>query len=144
MCVAQAVSAARVKADRDAMKSALLLFAHGARDPQWAAPLRRIQNDLVNRSPGLTVELAFLELMSPGLEEALDRLSASGHARIVLAPLFMAQGGHLKHDLPRLLDRVREHNPRLNVELLPPIGEVDSILDAISEWLVDAVRSGSR
>jgi len=126
------------------MKSALLLFAHGARDPQWAAPFRRIQNDLVKRSPGLTVELAFLELMSPSLEEALDRLSASGHERIVIAPLFMAQGGHLKQDLPRLLDRVRERNPRLSVELLPPIGEVDPVLDAISDWLVDAVRTGSR
>ena len=25
------------------MSSALILFAHGARDPEWAAPLRRVQ-----------------------------------------------------------------------------------------------------
>jgi sirohydrochlorin cobaltochelatase len=125
------------------MKPALLLFAHGARDAQWAAPFRRIHNDLVKRCPGLTVELAFLELMSPNLEEALNGLSASGHERIVIAPLFMAQGGHLKQDLPRLLDQLRERNPRLSLELLPPIGEVDSILDAITDWLIGAVRAAS-
>ena len=91
--------------------SALVLFAHGARDPEWSAPLRNIERRVASRRPDLTVELAFLELMAPALEEVLERLAAAGHARITIAPLFMAQGGHLKQDLPRLLDQVRQHHP---------------------------------
>lgn len=121
------------------MNPALVLFAHGARDPGWAAPLRTIQSKVAARCPGVTVELAFLELMSPGLEDVLARLASGGHARIVIAPLFMAPGGHLRQDLPRLLDAQRARYPGLALELLPAIGEADAVLDAISEWLSNKV-----
>ena len=85
------------------MTSALVLFAHGARDPDWRIPFQRIQQRVSARCPGVTVELAFLELMPPALDEVLERLVATGHSKITIAPLFMAQGGHLKQDLPRLL-----------------------------------------
>jgi sirohydrochlorin cobaltochelatase len=50
----------------------------------------------------------------------------------------MAQGGHLKNDLPKILDALRTEHPETKIELLPAIGEVASILDAIADWLVGA------
>jgi len=120
--------------------SALVLFAHGARDPEWSLPFRNIQCNVADRCPGLTVELAFLELMQPALGEVLERLAATGHARITIAPLFMAQGGHLKQDLPQLLDEIRRRHPAVVLDLLPPVGEAEPVLDAIGDWLVNAVR----
>ena len=120
--------------------SALVLFAHGARDPEWSVPLRAIERRVASRRPDLTVALAFLELMAPALEEVLERLAAAGHTRITIAPLFMAQGGHLKQDLPRLLDQVRQHHPAVVLDLLPPVGEAEPVLDAIGSWLVNAVQ----
>jgi sirohydrochlorin cobaltochelatase len=117
---------------------AIILFAHGARDPQWALPFTKIQRCVESRLPDTAVELAFLELMDPPLSVAVERLVAGGHARIVIAPLFMAQGGHLKHDLPKIVDALRARHPGVSVSLLPPIGEVDAILEAISAWLVSA------
>jgi sirohydrochlorin cobaltochelatase len=121
--------------------SALVLFAHGARDPGWAAPFRDIQERVRNRQPGLAVEVAFLEIMQPDLRQAVTTLVNAGQRHIVIAPLFMAQGGHLKQDLPRLVDEVRGQHPGLVLELLPPVGEVENILEAISAWLVSAVTS---
>ena len=121
--------------------SALVLFAHGARDPEWSAPFRNIQRRIAGRCPGLSVELAFLELMPPALGEVLERLAAAGHARITIAPLFMAQGGHLKQDLPKLLDEVRQRHPAVVLDLLPPVGEAEPVLEAIGDWLVNAVQS---
>ena len=120
--------------------SALVLFAHGARDPEWSLPFRNIQRNVADRCPALTVELAFLELTQPALGEVLERLAATGHARITIAPLFMAQGGHLKQDLPQLLDEIRRRHPAVVLDLLPPVGEAEPILDAIGDWLVNAVR----
>ena len=122
------------------MTSALVLFAHGARDPEWAIPFRKIRQRVSARCPALTVELAFLELMPPALDEVLERLAAAGHAKITIAPLFMAQGGHLKQDLPRLLDALRARYPQLVLDLLPAIGEVDPMLEAISDWLCSAIE----
>jgi len=118
--------------------SALILFAHGARDPEWAAPFRKIQRNVAMRRPGLTVELAFLEIMPPALPDAVGKLAGAGHDAITVAPLFMAQGGHLKQDLPQLLDGLRRRFPAVTLTLLPAIGDVDVILDAIGDWLVNS------
>ena len=122
----------------DATKSALVLFAHGARDAQWSEPFRAMQKAVAGRRPDLTVDLAFLEIMEPGLTACVARLASEGHARIVIAPLFLAQGGHLKKDLPRLLKDLGAKHPGADISVLPPIGEVTELLDAISEWLVNS------
>jgi sirohydrochlorin cobaltochelatase len=121
-----------------AKKSALVLFAHGARDAQWSEPFRAMQKAVAGRRPDLTVQLAFLEIMEPALGECVARLAGEGHARIVIAPLFLAQGGHLKKDLPRLLKELGAKHPSAEISVLPPIGEVTELLDAISEWLVSS------
>lgn len=115
--------------------AALVLFAHGSRDPQWAAPFRSIQGKVAAQNPGLAVELAFLEMMEPDLLTAIGRLAAEGKSRITLAPLFMAQGAHLKHDLKRLLEEAREHLPGVEIVLLPAAGEAQPVLDAVTQWV---------
>ncbi len=122
-----------------AQPPALVLFAHGARDPQWAEPFRRIQAAIRARRAGCVVELAFLELMQPVLADAIAGLVAAGHRHITVAPLFMAQGGHLRNDLPRLLDTIRAAHPGVVLTVLPAVGDVDAILDAIADWLVGAL-----
>lgn len=121
------------------MKSALVLFAHGARDALWSEPFRALQRAVSNRRPDLTVELAFLELMEPALGDCVARLAGSGYTRIIIAPLFLAQGGHLKKDLPRLLKELCTKHPGADITVLPPIGEVTELLDAMAEWLVNSV-----
>ena len=123
-------------------KTAIVLFAHGARDPDWALPFRKIQRALETRGAGTPVELAFLELMPPSLNEAVARLAARGSERITLVPLFMAQGGHLKHDLPLLLDRVRAENPGVSLRVTPAIGDVDQLLAVIADWIAAEHAAG--
>lgn len=122
-----------------AKKSALVLFAHGARDSQWAEPFRALRKAVSARRPDLTVELAFLEIMEPALGDCVARLASAGHQHIVIAPLFLAQGAHLKKDLPRLLKDMSARYPGANFSMLRPIGEVTELLNAIAEWLVGSV-----
>ena len=119
-------------------KSALILFAHGAREPAWAEPFKAVRDRVAAARPDLAVELAFLEVMSPALGDCVDRLVAAGHERVTVAPLFLAMGGHLKQDLPRLVQEIRGRHGRLEISLLPPIGETPALLDAIAAWLVNA------
>jgi sirohydrochlorin cobaltochelatase len=119
---------------------AIVLFAHGARDPAWATPFRRIAERIRAASPDVRVELAFLELTAPALPEATDRLAADGITRITLVPLFLAQGGHLKQDLPRLLGEVRQRHPQLRIEVTDAIGDVPALTDAIADWALSRHR----
>ena len=120
-------------------RSALVLFAHGARDPEWAGPFRAIADRVAADRGDLSVKLAFLEFQGPALPEAIAELVAAGHRSIHVAPLFMAQGGHLKNDVPKLLAEIRGRHPGLAIDLLPAIGDVPELREAIAGWLTGSV-----
>ena len=95
------------------MTTAIILFAHGARDPEWANPLRRIQAVVRERMAEVPVELAFLEFIAPSLPESTAQLVARGARKIVVLPMFIAQGGHLKREVPEMLDGLRSTYPEV-------------------------------
>ena len=115
---------------------AIILFAHGARDPDWALPFGIIQAQLQAARPGMHVALAFQDFMMPTLDVAVAQAAAQGAKHIVLVPLFMAQGGHLKQDLPLLVGRIRQQHPQLDLRVTPAIGDAPEILQAISDWVL--------
>jgi sirohydrochlorin cobaltochelatase len=116
------------------MADAVILFAHGARESEWAEPLQKIQQMVERTLPEKAVVLAFLEIMQPSLSEAVATVSQQGAKDIRIVPLFLAQGGHLKHDLPRLVDKIRRQHPHLSISVSKAIGEVDSLLENIARW----------
>jgi sirohydrochlorin cobaltochelatase len=117
-------------------RSAIILFAHGARDPQWAQPFQRIQALVSGALPGTLVELAFLERMTPDLSEAVARVVRAGAARVTLVPLFLGAGGHVKEDLAALVHDLQQQNPALALQVTSPIGEDDELVSAIAQWVV--------
>lgn len=117
------------------MSQAIVLFAHGARDPAWAGPVRELAARVAARRPDALVEAAFLELLEPTLPDAVARLAARGARRVVVFPLFMAPGGHLRRDVPALLDAIRAAHPGIDVELAPPLGAAPEVLEAIARWV---------
>jgi sirohydrochlorin cobaltochelatase len=119
--------------------TALILFAHGARDPRWAEPLTRLAEVVHAQRPTVVVEPAFLELMQPDLPTVLDRLASDGHVRINLLPVFWSAGGHVIRDLPALMEASRLRNPGLNVAVLPVLSELPGVLDAVARAAWPAV-----
>lgn len=115
-----------------AMSVALVLFAHGARDPQWADPLRRIQRAILAAMPDARVEIAFLEFMTPTLPDCVSALASQGVARVEVLPMFIAQGGHLKRDLPEMLAALRQRFPGIELALSPAVGESESVIAAMA------------
>jgi len=51
-------------------KNGVLMFAHGARDPRWAAPFEQIVARVRTARPEQPVRVAFLELMQPDIRTA--------------------------------------------------------------------------
>ena len=114
----------------------LVLFAHGARDPEWARPFEAIRDRVRAQRPEYPIALAYLEIMAPRLDEAIDAVVAEGASSITVFPLFMAQGGHLRHDLPRMLEPIRARHAHIPIGLEAAIGEVPELLEAIAGWIL--------
>ncbi len=115
----------------------LILFAHGARDERWREPFDQLLEQ-VRRGHDGPVELAFLELMQPDLATAASMLATTGVSRIVVVPLFLGTGGHLRRDLPRLLEQARQV-AGVEIAAVPAAGEQGDVLDAIAGY---CLRSG--
>jgi sirohydrochlorin cobaltochelatase len=117
------------------MSEAIVLFAHGSRDPEWAAPFRALKSLVEARQPGTRVELAFLERMAPTLDEAIDAVAAGGARRVLVVPLFLAPGGHTKRDVPALVEAARARHPALAIRATSSIGEEPGVLAALADWI---------
>jgi sirohydrochlorin cobaltochelatase len=114
------------------MTTALILFAHGARDPEWAGPMRRVQAAIRQQLPAVPVELAFLEFMAPNLADCAAALIAGGARKIVVLPMFIARGGHLKKEVPLMLDALRVAHAGVEFELAGAIGEHETVVRAMA------------
>ena len=114
-------------------KSSLILFAHGSRDPKWAEPFKAIQLLIRAQAPDLRVELAFLELMQPGIQECLSNLVKQGVKRVSIVPIFLAAGRHLREDLPALIAPIQQQFRDLVIDVSAPIGEIPEFQAAIAK-----------
>jgi sirohydrochlorin cobaltochelatase len=110
----------------------LILFAHGARDPRWAAPFEAVARQIAMQQPNVQMRLAYLELMSPSLQDAGAQLSAAGCTRVDVLPMFLGTGGHLRKDLPPMMDRLRQSHPAVRWRLHEAIGEQPSVREAMA------------
>ena len=110
----------------------LLLFAHGARDPAWAKPFEAVAARLRAVRPQTPVVLSYLEFMSPGIGDAAEQLVRDGCTRVHVMPLLLGTGGHVRRDIPPLLDSLRErHGAAVDWVLHAPLGEHEAVLQAM-------------
>lgn len=117
-------------------QKALVLFAHGARDPRWAQPFQKLQGIAQSSLPDAVVELAFLELMEPRLPAVVAQLVERGCTEITVVPVFLGQGGHVLRDLPPMMESLRTEYPSLSLRVSDAVGESPAVLDAIAAYCV--------
>ena len=121
------------------MKMGILLFCHGARDPNWARPFEAVLEQVRERAPDVSVSLAFLEFMTPGLLQAGLELAELGCAQIQVVPLFLGTGGHVRKDLPVLIDQLRQARPDVLWGLRPSIGESAGVIAAMADTALHGI-----
>jgi sirohydrochlorin cobaltochelatase len=119
----------------------IVLFAHGARDARWAEPFERLAAKLrALASPETHVTLAFLELMTPDLPSAVARQVSDGCTTVTVVPVFFGQGGHVRRDLPQVIDACRAAHPGVEIRSAQPVGEDDAVLDALAQYCLLQLR----
>ncbi|UNS99569.1 sirohydrochlorin chelatase [Streptomyces tubbatahanensis] len=82
---------------------ALLLIAHGSRDPRHAATVAALTARVRRRAPGLRVAVGYLDFDTPSVGTALRSLHAAGARQVVAVPLLLTRAFHAKTDIPGVL-----------------------------------------
>ncbi len=114
-------------------KTAYVLIAHGAREASWAMPLESVRTRIAASRPDVRLELSFMELMAPDLASCVEKLVLEGYQRIRIVPLFLARGGHLMHDIPELVDALRQRHTDIRIDILDPVGEAPAVQQAMAD-----------
>lgn len=105
------------------MKPAIILFAHGSRDPLWRLPIEAVAAEIQALDGQVPVACAYLELCEPSLPEAAAAFIAAGARHVRVFPLFLGVGKHAREDLPLIMQEIHARHPDVQLELLPTAGE---------------------
>ncbi|MFD5427437.1 sirohydrochlorin chelatase [Streptomyces sp. NPDC127084] len=112
----------------------LLAVAHGSRDPRAVGTVRRLLDRVRELRPGLDVRLGHIELDVPLLPDTLAGLVAEGRNDVVLVPLLLGRGYHVRRDIPAAAAAF----PGLNARFAPPLGPHPLLVEALYARLVEA------
>ncbi|TDT41159.1 sirohydrochlorin ferrochelatase [Streptomyces sp. BK208] len=109
---------------------ALVVVAHGSRDPRALSTVRALLDRVRTLRPALPVHLGHIELNEPLLP---DTLSALGTGEAVLVPLLLSRGHHVKRDIP---ETAAAFPARTRVAA--PLGPHPLLVDALHARLTEA------
>ncbi|GGV60634.1 MULTISPECIES: sirohydrochlorin chelatase [Streptomyces] len=109
---------------------ALVLVAHGSRDPRAVGTVRALLDRVRELRPGLPVHLGHIELNEPLLPDTLARLTGTD---VVLVPLLFGPGHHVKRDIPRMAAAARAH-----ARVAAPLGPHPLLVEALHDRLTEA------
>lgn len=121
-------------------KRGVILLAHGARDPRWAAPFEAIRARIEALAPGTPVSLAFLEFMTPDLQGAARALVERGCEAVTVVPAFLGGSGHVRRDVPVLVELIEREHPGLSVAVATALGEEGDVQEAMARAALAAAR----
>ena len=115
------------------MPTAIILFAHGSRDPQWHQPIAAVARAIAERAPDTSVRCAYLELSEPDLPRAVQELVDLGVDAVRVFPLFLGMGKHAREDLPELMQALRAAHPAVRFDLLPAAGQSPALTALLAQ-----------
>lgn len=81
----------------------LLAVAHGTNDPRGLATLDALLERVRFLRPGVETSLSFVSVARPRVADQLLRLFAEGMTELVVLPLLLGAGYHVRYDIPEAL-----------------------------------------
>lgn len=121
------------------MTKAIVLFAHGSRDPLWHKPMEAVAAQIAVQAPDTPVACAYLELSTPDLPTVVDQLVTSGATSISIVPMFLGVGRHAREDLPELVTALRLKFPDLAFTLNAAVGENAKLVQLLANIALEGL-----
>jgi sirohydrochlorin cobaltochelatase len=115
------------------VQRAIVLFAHGSRDPLWHGPIQAVADAIALRAPATPVACAYLELSTPDLHTTCAALIGQGTKVLTIVPMFLGVGKHAREDLPALLAQLRQHWPDVDFRLQAAVGENPRLIELLAD-----------
>ncbi|HYM03046.1 MAG TPA: sirohydrochlorin chelatase [Stellaceae bacterium] len=120
----------------------VMLCGHGSRDTMAIREFSAMADQLRARlRPRFDVEWGLLEFARPIIREGLDRLVSRGHKRILAVPAMLFAAGHVKNDIPSVLNRYQAEHPGLGIDYGRDLGIDPKMIRAAGGRVLEALAA---
>lgn len=114
-------------------RTAVLLIAHGSRQPEANDDLYHLAADLRNQGRYPVVEVSFLELAEPSIPAGAARCIEQGAQRVLMVPYFLSAGRHVRGDLAEIQAALATRFPWIEFRLAEPLGPHRLLVEIVAE-----------
>jgi sirohydrochlorin cobaltochelatase len=97
-------------------KIGVMVCGHGSRDDEAIGEFAAVAAGIAGRLPQYPVASGFLEFARPIIRDGLDELRGKGVERILAVPGMLFAAGHVKNDIPSVLNEYMARHPQVRIE----------------------------
>lgn len=116
--------------------TAAVILGHGSRSPAAVGEVYELARQVEAAGLYSPVEVAFMSMNQPDLGRGIEAAVAKGARRIVVVPLFLTEGVHVREDIPQLVAREAGNHPGVEILCARNIGPDRRL----AEILLDRIR----
>lgn len=87
------------------------------------------------------VGMGSLQISKPSFEEGIEELIEAGAKKIVIVPMFIFKGNHVKYDIPEELEKLKERYPDVELIMAQHIGADARLAAIIDERAKEAMEA---
>lgn len=121
------------------MSTGFIVLGHGSKVSETVDILREITGSLKKRLQLDNVHYAALQFNEPGLPEVINRLIEDGTDDIVVLPLFLTDGNHVREDIPGIINDESAKYPSVTIKLAGHIGADMRITDILVDRIIGKI-----
>ena len=115
----------------------LILAGNGTRVPAGLDETTRLADLVRALLPEVRVEVGYVELAEPALDEVLDTVLVESGAAVVV-PLMAGPGGHVRQGVPRAVEGAKARHEDVTVIPTRHLGSPQPLIDAIHQRIAAA------
>jgi sirohydrochlorin cobaltochelatase len=125
-------------------KIGVMVCGHGSRDVEAIAEFATVAAGLARRLPQYQVESGFLEFARPIIRDGLDRLRLQGTSHILAIPGMLFAAGHVKNDIPSVLNTYAAQHPGLRIDYGRDLAVDRRLLEVAAQRIEEAEARSSQ
>lgn len=120
------------------MQQGVILLGHGSRQPEANQEIFQITEQVKTMGGNALYETCFLQFGEPSLPTAIAEMVDAGVKRIIIVPVLLTVGTHIKIELPELIREQQGKYPGVTFVLAPHLGADYRI----AEIVMDRIKQG--
>ena len=117
----------------------IMVCGHGSRDEDAVSEFQSVADGIRARLPQYDVDSGFLEFATPIIRERLDALRERGNKRIIAVPGMLFAAGHVKNDLPSVINTYAAQHPELDITYGRDLGMDMKLIRAAGDRVREAM-----